>query len=659
MRTLSSAPPEPRFTERERRQPITLGGLLTFILLAGILIAGPLVLGGTRPWFELPLLEVVALLLLIQAARIGFAAAPRVRIDLIDLSVVVFVLYAVVRWLTSPAEYYSRLEILNVVAYGTIFFTCRYGLVRRSFGLLLLGLFIVLGVFEAGFGYYLSQNPNWFPFGPNETANQDSARWIGTYGSANHYGELLVLCMGAALAFGSFSKLSWPVRIVLFYLAALMLVGVVCSVSRGSFMGAFASITALAVFGVRYGMVRWWVPVGGGVLLLGALGVILSQSTLVQSRIAEVTQTVSGGRLEGYVRIKLARDALRIASDCPLFGTGPATFVFIHPRYQDDTFARRAVLTHNDYLNTLDDYGAVGLGIVLFFVGAVTVRYFRRPRAISRWQDRVLLTAGFTGWAALLVHSFVDYNMHIPANAMILLALTGMAMRRFSSESDEPRMGLSLPRLPLALVLAVIGLAYGFEVGRTAISDLIYEHAVAQSPDTMPSDSVDAAQESLAFDPGNVPALIFLGDIQRVEAAHFEDANIGQRMNLGVKAADAYEEAALKNPLDDTIEASLGLTFDIMYRYPEAYFCYVKVLKNQPYDGQFWFRLGNHFWETGMLEKAEQAYQMGLHCPNGSEENVEPLHEIRGYLEAQGIPMPPVGTNPLNPNSVIEHPTVP
>jgi hypothetical protein len=639
MRTLSSvsiAPPEPRFTERERRQPVTPGGFVTFILLALVLLAGPLVLGGTRPWFELPLLELVAVILLVQAGRIGFGAAPRVRIDAIDLAVVAFTLYAVARWLTSPAEYYSRIEILEVVAYATIFFTCRYGLVRRAFGLVLLGLFIALGVFETGFGYYLSQYPDWSPFGPNETVRQvEAARWIGTYGSSNHYGELLVLCMGAALAFGSFSKLSWPLRIVLFYLAAVMLVGVVFSVSRGSFLGAFASITALAVFGVRYGMVRWWVPVAGAVLLLGGLGVVLSQSALVQSRLAEVTQTISGGRLEGYVRIKLARDALRIAHDYPVFGTGPATFVFIHPRYQDDTFSRRAVLTHNDYLNCLDDYGAVG--------------FFHRPRALSRWQDRVLLTAGFTGWAALLVHSFVDYNMHIPANAMILLALTGMALRRFTGETGQPRMGLSLPRIPLAVALAVIGLAYGFELGRTAISNL----------DAMPRDSVAAAREALDFDPGNVPALIFLGDVQRIEAAHFADADIAQRMSLGAKAADAYQEAARKNPLDDTIEASLGLTFDIMYRYPEAYFCYVKVLKNQPYDGQFWFRLGNHFWETGMLEKAEQAYQMGRHCPNGSEENIEPLREIRGYLEAQGIPMPPVGTDPLNPKSVIVHSTVP
>ena len=97
-----------------------------------------------------------------------------------------------------------------------------------------------------------------------------------------------------------------------------------------------------------------------------------------------------------------------------------------------------------------------------------------------------------------------------------------------------------------------------------------------------------------------------------------------------------------------------------MRRYPDAFFCYASALANQPYDGQFWFRLGNHFWECGLLEKAEQAYLMGLKCPNGAEENAAPSQQIRGYLAAQGIPLPPPGTDPLKPPAPEEEtPTVP
>ena len=194
-------------------------------------------------------------------------------------------------------------------------------------------------------------------------------------------------------------------------------------------------------------------------------------------------------------------------------------------------------------------------------------------------------------------------------------------------------------------------------VTRTGLSALLYEHVEAQSLDARPSVSIAGAKAALQIDPHNVPALVFLGDMYRMEAPRQTD--LASRLADGQQSINAYQQAALENPLEDTITASQGLAFDLMYRYPEAYFCYVKALRNQPYDGQFWYRLGNHFWETGLLEKAEQAYLMGLRCPNGSEENAAPAQEIRAYLEAQGIPLPPVGTNPLDPNSVIVHPTVP
>jgi hypothetical protein len=663
MRPLSSVPhvPESRIVGSEAGRSGRGGSVITTIFLAFILISGPLVLGAARLWFELPLLDVIALLLLVQALRLRSASwdHPWTRIDLIDLSVVLFVIYAAARWLTSPTEYFSRLEILNIVAYAIIFFTCRYGLARRTHGLVLVGLLIALGVFETGFGYYLESNLSWCPFGATEIMHQYYApRWVGTYGCPNHYGAILVMAMGAALAWGAFSKLSWPLRIVLFYLAAIMMAGVIGSGSRGSMLGAVAAIGALSIFGVRYGMVRWWIPLLGGLILVGGFAFVLSQSPLVKARMAEVTSTLENGVLDRYVRVMLARDALKISHDYPVFGTGPATFVFVHPRYQDSTFPTKAILTHDDYLNCLDDYGAVGLGIALVFIIVVTGRFFSRPRATSRWQDRVLLTAGFTAWSALLLHSFVDFNMHIPANALMLFALTGMGLRRFAGEQPSSRWHISLPLAPLAWALVVLSLAYGFEVGRTAISDIILENAQAASLDTIPSQSADAARDALRYDSDNVPALVFLGDMERIQAARQED--IPKRLAQAQLALEAYQQAFKDNPLDDTIGASIGLTFDIMHRYPEAYFCYAAALANQPYDGQFWFRLGNHFWERGLLQKAEQAYQMGLRCPHGAEDNVAAAKDIRDYLAAQGVPLPSPGTNPLAPETApLETPTIP
>ena len=658
MRSLSIAPPGRRFTEGERRQPVTLGALATIVLLVPILFAGPLLLGGARLWVQLPILTGVALLMLVQAYRMARGQGAGPRLDLIDGSVLAFSAYAIARWLTSPTEYYSRIEILNVIGYATVFLTCRYGLARRSFGVTILVLLVALGLFETGFGYYLSTHLSWCPFGPDETLHQYYApRWVGTYACPNHYGAILYLAMGAALALGAFSKLPWPVRIVCFYLAATMLVGIIASASRGSLLGTCGVILAFTLFGVRYGMVRWWVPTLGAVALVGAMIVVLSGSSLTASRLTEAQQTLSGGHLQTYVRVVLARDALRIAHDHPWFGTGPATFVFEHPRYQDATFPTRAVLTHDDYLNCLADYGAVGFLLAMTFVAAVSVTYFRRPRATARWQDRVLVIAGFSAWGGLVLHSVFDFNLHIPANALMLFALTGLGLRRFSGEPEWPAAVMTLPRYATAAVLALLALSYGYGVVRTGLSDLIYEHANAEALDARPVELIAAAEQAVRIDPHNVPALIFLGDVHRMVAAN--DQDVASRVREGSLAAEAYQRARALNPLDDTITASLGLTYDIMFRYPEAYLCLADAVRHQPHDGHFWFRLGNHFWQAGQLAKAEQAYQMGLRCPHGAEDNAAPAAEIRPYLEARGVPPPAPGTDPLQPGAAREPYTVP
>jgi O-antigen ligase len=654
MRSSPQAHPRPRGPSSAGPYPVDhAASFVTTAFLAVILVAASAILGAARLWYELPLLGVVNLMLFFQGVRLlrpSSGPAAR-RIDAIDLAVVVFVAYAIARWLTSPIEYFSRLEILNVVAYAGIFFTCRYGLERRTHALFLLGLLVVLGVFEVGFGYYLSRHLDWCPFGATERLHQYYApRWVGTYGCPNHYSSLLAMATGAAFALGCFSKYSWPLRIVFFYAGALLVVGIIFSGSRGGWLALFGVVVALVIFALRHGTLRWWVPLTSAVVLVAFFLGLFSLSPFVQSRYAEVVDTVQGGRLGSYVRIELARDALHIARDHPVFGTGPGTFVFVHPRYQSSTFARKAVLTHDDYLNCLDDYGLVGLAIALFFVAAVTIRFFRQVRADHRWQDRAVIAAGFAAWVALAVHSFVDFNLHIPANACWLFALTGLGLRRTPEvQVMTPERTLPLQALGRWLGAAVVLflLADTLVLVPTALSDIVYENASARALQVSTAESIQGAESALRIDPRNAQAWVFLGDLHRYRASR--ESGIENRVIEGQAALTAYQRALAANPLDDTIEGRLGMTFDIMRRYPEAFFCYVKAVTAQPYDGQFWKALGNHFWERGLLVKAEQAYLIAAQCPHGFEGSSEAAQEIGQLLDARGIPQPAAGTNPLAP----------
>jgi len=537
--------------------PGGLGALITTFLLAVILMTGPLILGAARLWIELPLLGVVALLLVVQGLRLATrppAGAQR-RADAIDLSVALFVLYAIVRWLTSPAGYFSRIEAMDVSACAGVFFTCRYGMANRRYGMALLYLLVFLGVGETVFGYYLINHPDWFPFGPTERLQLDYApRWVGTYGSPNHYASLLVMAIGAALAVGSFSKLEWPVRIILIYVSIMMMVGVMYSGSRGSWIALLAAICALVIMGIRNGTMPWWVPVMGALALVAVSGFLFSLSPVVGERLTDARHLIFGGKLAADSRVQLARDALRIAHDHPFFGTGPGTFVFIHPRYRDSAFALKAEPTRDDFLNCLDDYGLVGLGLALFFVAAVTLKFFRPLGVDHRWQDRVLVATGFAAWAALLVHSLVDFNLHIPANALLLFSLTGMALGRIQEEKKVHWSTLSLAPLGrwLGWGVVLLSLIYGVQAARTALSDWAYEKAFVRQNEIPLSDDIAAAVQALRYDPGNVQAMVFLGDSHRSAAALCKkpsDREIQEKMAL-----DAYRKALQANSLDESVQ---------------------------------------------------------------------------------------------------------
>ena len=621
-----------------------LAALITTFLLAIVLVTGPLILGADRLWIELPLLSVVALLLVVQGMRL--AAKPPVgtirRADAIDLCVGLFVLYAIVRWLTSPAAYFSRIEAMDVAAYAGVFLTCRYGMANRRYCMALLYLLVILGAGETVFGYYLSNNLDWSPFGPTEQLQLYYApRWIGTYGSPNNYASLLVMAIGAALALGSFSKLPWPVRIVLFYLALMMFVGVAYSGSRGAWIAFVAAVCGLVTMGIRNGTMRWWVPVTGALTLIAVAGFLFSQSQVARTRLHDARVMFLGGAYKTDLRVQLAKDALHIAHDHPVFGTGPGTFIFIHPRYQSSTFAFKAELTHDDYLNCLDDYGLVGLGLALFFVAAVTLKFFRPLVVDNRWQDRVLVGAGFAAWVALLVHSLVDFDLHIPANALLLFALAGLAMGRIKDEKETHWSTLSLAPLGQGFGWAVVlvSLVYGVEVARTALGDWTYEDVFAHEDEVSIRNSIQGAEEALAYDPGNALDLVLLGDLHRAEALLKKtDAD---RSSEAQAALDVYQKALQANSLDDAIQARIGMALDLMQKYPEALKHYQAAVSAQPYNGQFWYWLGNHYQESGMETEAQQAYLVAKQCPHGGEENAELEKRLRALPGANAV-APPV-----------------
>jgi O-antigen ligase len=124
------------------------------------------------------------------------------------------------------------------------------------------------------------------------------------------------------------------------------------------------------------------------------------------------------------------KDAIKLFRDFQLFGVGLETFSSIFPKYKTIELQYYYLYLENDYLQLLCALGIFGFGIFLWFI----VSFFRIIRSgYSKYDVEgissihcVSLYGCLTSVVAIMIHSFWDFNMHIPSNALLLSMLMGL-----------------------------------------------------------------------------------------------------------------------------------------------------------------------------------------------------------------------------------------
>jgi hypothetical protein len=135
---------------------------------------------------------------------------------------------------------------------------------------------------------------------------------------------------------------------------------------------------------------------------------------------------LQAGRLEAAIM------AFRMFSASPIMGTGFDTYQLLMPRYATERFI--IFFAHNEYAQLLAEAGL--LGMTLLGVTAVTLgRRFLRFWNEARGPYRVTNAGPWAAFGGLVAHSAVDWNFHLPANALLGCVLVGLV----ASSVPEPR----------------------------------------------------------------------------------------------------------------------------------------------------------------------------------------------------------------------------
>ncbi|MBV9303349.1 MAG: O-antigen ligase family protein [Acidobacteriaceae bacterium] len=283
---------------------------------------------------------------------------------------------------------------------------------------------IVIGALEAALGMF------------QVFAGWPSANSTGTYGNRDHFAGLLEIVLpfatlgGLAILRSSRNRLvstasSAMKACAVWAIAAMIFLAIMYSLSRMGFLVALAVLFIAGALTIRPKLQSptWrWSSLGVITAAVILMFVFFPPTQLIQ-RFAEISST---DKISADTRLSLWKETLPLISEYRLFGCGFGGFESVFLKYQAVAANFSVQFAHNDYLQYLAELGFFGFSILAAILAGVFRPIFRATLRTADENRRLLDIACFSAFTAVLLHSLVDFNMYIPANAMTLSWIAGI-----------------------------------------------------------------------------------------------------------------------------------------------------------------------------------------------------------------------------------------
>lgn len=425
---------------------------------------------------------------------------------------------------------------------------------------LALGLFLTLLSRRARFGYRMEHD--------DDIDSRELERRLGP--------------LAAGLE-GPRSGLPWtavqtgPKSVLLGFLIVLSIGSIVLSLSRGGFI---ATLIAFSLFAraIVPPVLRSRIKPGAMTAIVAGGAIALSIGFwLGASKIAERAASPDAVKSESsyHHRAKVWSRTVDLFEDHAALGTGFGTYMTAFAAYSPPGAYEIWKEAHNEYLQLLAEVGLVGFLTALLALWIFGRKHFL-PVVMNRNSPDRLLTLGLAmGIVSLFLHSFVDFNLQIPAVGFLFVVVAGLLVARsLGPEAEAPA-----PRRPLlatgAVLLAAAALVSGVLGTRRAMS----EHLVRRASRTDDPRGALALLERAAFlTPGRRAAASALGD----------------------RALEIFDDETLGPPGGAQGEALLG----------KAESAYRRVIAMDPLTGWGWWGLGEIYARRSLLERLEKGIDL-------------------------------------------------
>jgi O-antigen ligase len=572
-------------------------------LVLGLLTFGTLAFGGVRPYDFVVLWWLILGAAALWIVRLWLAPAFRFLWPPLCWAIIPFVSYAVWRYSTADIEFIARQELIQIILGALLLLIIINNLYSQESTRALCLAIVFLGMVVAMYGIFQwlrSSTTVWGMSRPSEYFGRAS----GTFICPNHLSGFLEMVLPIGIALVVSGRVSPVTRVCLAYASIVIVFGIAGARSRAGWMAAGAALALMILILLRRKGQRWI-----ALVLLAALSTsgYWLYSRTVASRVTEVELTGHGRE----IRLRLWEAALKIWKENPWYGVGPDHFDHRYRQYREavDRTQTRPGRTHNDYINTLVDYGAVGLVLALMPLGFLLWTAVRCwPYVVRTGNDlgqkksnrAAIVLGGGIGLVALAAHSFFDFNMHIPANAFLAVTLMGLIAVhiRFATERYW-----FTARWPLTIVATLAIAGSLFYLVPQALSRS-REVALLRKADKVADGSAEKIallQKAFAAEPKNFETAVAIGEQLRAVAW----AGGSDNQARAAEAIEWFHRAIALNKWEVAARYRAGMCFDWLDKHDEARPYFAKALELDP---NHWLSRGMMGWHELQMEHYTDAY---------------------------------------------------
>ena len=565
---------------------------LFFLLL--LLFITPLAYGGVETWAVFFIeasgifLFFTLFLQFIFQKQIVFQYTPYLW------GVAAFFLYVIITINYSIYSYPTIISLIKITVYLSIFvliinvFYTKKRLLFLVWAVVLFGSFYAISalLFRDGhfLGYRIFSNPGYISL---------------TFVNRNHFAGYLEMIIWITVSLAILKK--GILRIILFAFAFFIAIAIIFSLSRG---GTIALLSSFTFFNLLYVLVvgekkYLAISIVFVVILLSFLFAVGLDPLMSRFEEIQVDAVEEVGRIEYW---KSSYDLFLYK---PWFGSGLGTFSTAVPRFQTEATSGLFIShSHNDYFELLSEIGIIGFLIV---VGTYSTLFVSLVKGIFSVQSKtrlLLAIAALSSMFSILIHSFFDFNFHIPSNALlfsVLLAIAYLSTKQVDRTNALSHTFSKKERVVFSILLVTIFIISILYTGKAYLAAIYIEKAKQALKEKKRESAIRYAERAIFIEGENASHHVKLADIL-VDSMRITPDSV--KVELEENALRHYNIAIKQNPNYAYYHIKKAYLFNTMGIMDSARKAFERAVYLSPTSASYHWGLCNYYFRNGETERA-------------------------------------------------------